>query len=487
MITLRVENLGGSLKILAVDNTELVKNKRNTYLTEDVVSSGTTIRVQSIVGFEQLSTSSGQIVLVGNIGEERSEILTTSTSSGSGPSAAYKEVTFSSGMQFDHPQDTKVSILDWNRVEFQYAGTATGTKTTISAYPLAIRPDATETTFRDTTDPKARLSGFSSAAYYFARFNDTTASRNSDWSDAVFGTGYDDNSVYAIKKRALEEMGEVVDDVTITHEFLSQALWQARREYHQSKGKRPFRRKYNTVIGTALTGSFRIELPTDVEKPFTSDNIYGVRIGANQNMRYYDKKEWDEDYRDIPHTYLTTAYTVGDQDLYCNSVRDFADSGAVTVEGTTISYSAKGVSGGTLRISSDGGWAASVGSDVWQNASYGLPTMFTVFADPGGSAYIYFNRPIDTAYINMNIYADYYRTLVGYNSDGDILDEPSYDMYVDYLKAKIRHRKERLTTPITQDSDYQLWLSKKKENLENEFLGADIRVEPNIDHLTIPE
>lgn len=486
MPALRVQNLGGSLKVLYVDNTELVRDRRYTYTTEDVVATGTTIRVQSIIGFEQLSTSSGQIVLIGNIGEERSEILTTSTTTGQGPSAAYKEITFGSAMQFDHPQDTKAYILDWNRVDFQYAATASGTKNSIIAYPLPIRPDMKETSLRDLTDPVARLSGFSSAAYYFARFNSTPDARNSNYSDPVYGTGYDDNSVFAIKQRAVDELGEEIDEKVITHDFLNKALWQARREYHQAPGKRPFRRKYNAVLGTAFTGSYRIDLPTDVEKPYSADNVYGVRIGTEMNMTYYDKKDFDFDYRGKPHTTLTTAYATGARDLYVASARDFAESGVVYVEGTNVSYSAKSNSGGTLRISLDGSWNASAGSEVWQNIADGLPDKFTVWADPQGSAYIYFNRPIATAYIGQNIYGDYYRTLVGYDSDGDILDETDYDMYVDYLKAKVKARKER-GLDISTDMDYKMWLTKKQNALDKEFMGTNIRISPNISHLMLPQ
>lgn len=495
MPALRVENFGGSLKIVYVDNTELVKNKRSTYLTEDVVAQGTTIRVQSVVGFEQLSTSSGQVVLIGNIGEERSEILTTSTSSGSGPSHFYKEVTFSGAMQFDHSQDTKATILDWNRVEFQYAGTLAGTKTTIQAYPIIIRPDDRETFIRDTTDPTARLASFTTAAYYFARFNATIENRNSDWSDGVFGTGYDDNTVFAVKKRALDELGEEVDDKVITHEFLNQCLWEARREYHQAPGKRPFRRKFNVDIGNALTGSFRIDLPSDVERSATAENVYGVRIGKNANMSYYDKKDWDYDYRNVAHSILTHAYTANlSTSLWLANGRDFGASAVINIEGQNVSVTRiEGLTGesyyNSLRIYAhpSGAYDASTGSDAWENASFGLPNKFTVFAEPAGSAYVYFNRPIDTAYVDQNIYADYYRTLLGYNSDADVLDEPKYDMYVPYLKAKIKQKKSRGEMNLVKDPDYQLWLVQKQQNLGSEILSTDIRIEPDISHLTIPQ
>ncbi len=463
-------------KTLYVNNTDLNRDKRFSFLTEDSYAAGTTFRIQSLVGFENPTTSSGQIVLLGEIGNERSEIVKTSGSAY--PSDSYKEITITGSLRFDHPQDTKAYIIDWDRADVQWSATATGSKSTIRTYPIGLMPDNKETIVVDTSQ---------SSGFYFIRFNETIGNSNSDWSDPIPFGGFDDNSVFSIKKRAVDAIGEVVDGNVITHEFLNESLWEARREYHKSPGKRPFRRKFNTVIGTALTGSYRIELPADVEKPYGAENVYGVRIGANLNMSYYDKKDWDFDYRTVPHTTLVSAYTIGARDLYVSSARDLTDSGAISVEGTTVSYSEKSNSGGTLRISVDGSWNASAGSDVWQNATYGLPSRFTVFADPAGSAYVYFSQPIDTLYVGQNIYGDYYRTLVGYDSDADILDEPQYDMFVDYLKAKIKHRKNKGETDITKDPDYKLWLFKKNEALQNEILSTDINISPSIDHLAIPD
>lgn len=469
------------MKQLFIDNTDLTRGKRNTFLSEDVVSTASTIRVQSIIGFESVTTSSGQILCIGEIGGERSELVRTSNSSGYAPSNSYKEVTLRDTLTQDHPTDTPVYIVDYNRIDIQWASSVSGTKATVIAspsYPIYIDPTQTETVFKDTTQ---------SNGFYFTRFNETVGNTNSDFSDAIPYSGYDANMVFSIKQGALDDLGEQVDGVAITHEFLNESLWQARREYHQSPGKRPFRRRFNVDIGNVLTGSFRIELPTDVEKPHTAENVYGVRIGTQPNMRYYDKKDWDFDYIGKPRSFLTTAYATGDQDLYVSNVRDFADSGSVTVEGVTISYSAKSNTGGTMRISTAGSTSASVGSDVWQNVSYGLPDRFTVFAEPGGSAYIYFNRPFDSAYLGQNIYADYYRTLVGYDSDADSLDEPKYDMFKDYLKAKVKQRRSKGALDLTTDADHKLWLFKKKEALDSELLETEIRISPDVSEFNIPQ
>lgn len=468
------------MKTIYIQNTDLNRDKRFSYMTEDVVSGATTIRLQSILGFESLSTSSGQIVLLGEFGQERSEILRTSNSTP--PGATYKEVTLRDALNFDHPQDTKVYIIDYNRADVEWSVSATGSKSTLVAYPVPIQPDKTETLFVDSSQ---------SSGFYFTRFNESIANTNSDWSDPVAFGGYDDNTVFSIKKRALDQLNEEIDGNTITHEYLNQSLWEGRREFHNSLGKRPFRQKFNAAIGTAFTGSYRVELPTDVEDPYGPQNIYGVRIGANPNMRWIDKKEWDFHYISKPHSYLTVAYTVGARDLYVNSARDFDSSGVVSIEGTNVTYSDKSNTGGTLRISVQGSWNTSSGSDVWQNVSYGLPDLFTVWADPQGSAYIYFNRPIDTAYIGQNIYADYYRTLVSYDSDADILDEPQYDMFVDFLKYKIEQRKNRGQMPVDKNGrpaseNLQNWERKKSSALAGEFISNKIHLIPGIQHLSIP-
>ena len=492
---LQVENLGASLKLLSVDNTDLTRNKRSTLLTEDVVALGTTIRVQSVIGFESLTTSSGQLVCIGDIGNERTEILRTSQDTGIFGAADRKEITLRDSLQFDHAQDTKVYILDWNRMRFRYAASATGSKVTLAAYPVAIQPDMSRTYFRDITEPANRLTGAPATAFYFAGFNDSIRDSVSDDSDAVYGTGYDDNTVFAIKKRALDELGEKVDGDVITHEFLNQALWQARREYHQEPGKRPFRRVFNVDIGNALTGSYRIELPTNTERPFTAENIYGVRIGTEANMTYYDKKEWDFDWRNKPHSTLEHAYVYGSStSLWLTNGRDFGLSAVISVEGENISVTRNiDLSGesfyNSLRIYAHptGGYDASTGSDAFENVSLGLPSKFTVFAQPGGSAYIYFNRAIDTAYVNQNIYLDHYRTLLGFDTDGDVLDEPKYDMYVSYLKARIKQKRTRGAYDFLNDPDYKLWLVNKEKAINSEYLATDIRIEPDVAHLPIPE
>ena len=455
-------------KTIYVNNSILPKDKKFTFLTGDVVAGVASIGVQSTIGFHSLSTSSGQIVLIGELGQERSEILRTEKDTApTGTGIGLEDI-----LRFDHPQDTKIYIIDWNRFEVQHAVTVSGTKTTLMAYPEYLQADQLESIYRDTT----KTSG-----YYFIRFNETIGSTNSDFSDAIPYGGFADNTVHAVKQRALEQLNEKYDDELITDEYLNRCLWEARREYHQAPGKRPFRRRYNYDIGNALTGSFRIELPLWVEKPWTAENIYGVRIGTEANMEHYGKKEWDFDWRNIPRSYLDHAYTRGTStSIWLANGRDFSGSPTIQVEGMNIGCTRITGSQNSFTITSHGSYpSASAGSDAYENVSWGLPNKFTVFAEPDGSAYIYFNRPIDTAYINQNIYLDAYMGILARDSDADELDEPNPDIYTPYLKYKIKNKKANGTIPLT-DPDYLEWLKRKQEALNNEYLGVDINFVPDL-------
>lgn len=58
---------------------------------------------------------------------------------------------------------------------------------------------------------------------YKVRFYNSTTELYSSYSDAVVASGFADNSVYSIKKRALQQIGETINE-KITDEFLNECL-----------------------------------------------------------------------------------------------------------------------------------------------------------------------------------------------------------------------------------------------------------------------
>jgi len=466
--TLRIEIL---TKTLYLDNTILTKDKKFTYLSADATSGGSTLTVQSIVGF-----GVNQILCIGEIGEEQSEVIKThATTAPSGTT-----ITLASNLVFNHSQDTKVYLVDYDQAEFSNATTTTGTKTVIGS-AITLQVDGKETQLTDSTN---------TTGYGFVRFQNTVPVPDtySAYSDPVPYTGYADNTVFMIKKRALESCNEKIDGERITHEWLNETLWELRREYHNSPGKRPFRRIYNADLGNVTTGMYKIAVPADLEAPYSAKNVYGIRIGTGDNLTYYDKKDWDEDYQDIAHTTLASDYAIVDATITLTDSRDFDESGSIEIEGDDIEYSANNESTGVLTISTAGSSAHTKGKDVWQNASLGTPAYFTVFTDADGSNYIFFDCPIHSDYLDQNIWGDYYKTVTAYDSDADTLDELEYDMFVPGLTWRIKKKKNEGIVQVspnfsTIDNDYLLWATKKANALANEYLGAEVKFVPDISHL----
>ncbi len=452
-------------KTFIFDNTILTKDKKATYLSADVSAAAINLSAQSIVGI----TTTGIILLIGEVGQEKTEIV--QVSNGTAPTGT--TIPLQTAVSFDHSQDTKVYIIDYNQFALSRSTGVSSQKATLATVGLQV--DQNDSIYNDNTN---------TTGYGFVEFYDSINSRYSSPSDPIPYAGFSDNSVYMIKKRALDSVGEAIDTNLITNEYLDQCLAEARREYHNAPGKRPYRRKFNADIGNVSTGMHRLALPTDLEKSHTAENLYGVRIGANENLAYYDKKEFDQDYEGVGHTTLLTTYAITHQDLYVDSVRDLTDEGSVSLEDDIISYSAKGISGGTLRISTAGAVAHDSGSDIWQNKTFGLPDKFTVFAGTDGTSYVYFNCPLSTAYASQNVWADYYSTKKTIDSDADELDEPDnvQDGFVHFLAWKIKKRKDKGLIAL-KDDDYMKWEMIKQNSLGNERLSTDITFTPNIQHL----
>ncbi len=442
------------MKNLSVDNTILTKDKKFTYLSSDASATDTTLTVQSITGF-----TTDQILCIGEIGREKSELVQThATTSPSGST-----ITLTAAITFDHPQDTKVYLVDWDQVEFSHASTTTGDKSVLSTED--IQADDTETRYKDTAQ---------SSGYYFTRFKDSVNTTYSSYSDPVPYAGYGDNTVFSIKQRALESVGESIGDL-ISHDFLNKTLWEGRRELHNSLKRWSFRKEFNYNLGNVSTGDYRIAVPTDLQDPNTNKNVFNVKIGVEHNLEYIPKKEWDEYYRGVPHTTLSSAYTVTDAAVTLTDSADFDEDGTITIEGDDIEYSANDESTGELTVSTDGDSNHDSGKDVWQNVGDGLPTAYTIF-----DGYIYFNRPVSSDYDAQNVWMDYYQELTAYDSDADELDEPEYDMFVNYLAYNIKKRKNNGVSSL-EDDDYQQWVLKKTMLINKEVSGQEIKLIPDID------
>lgn len=448
------EGIGIELFIQFPDISEY----QETFLSGDEAIGQTTLSVVSGKNF-----TANDYVLIGNVGDETAEIRQVSSQTDT--------TLVTDALTFAHPRGTRIKFIPYNQIVVSRSTDSGVVYSALSA--VDITPDALQTYIQRSSDD--------STDYYKYRFYNATTTLYSGYSDAVLGSGYADNTVYSIKKRALSQLGEKVGDV-ISDEFLNEALWEARRELDNDKGigKWSFRIKRNANIGNIIPGTYKLSLPTDLRKPNTNENILSLRVGQDgQALDYQDIVRFNQNYYGIPHTTLNGTVNDSDVTIVLTDSGDFDESGSIFVSASaitgtidTIAYTGNTESTNTLTgVTGIATGGHSTAMDVWQDQAFGLPTAYTI---DGENKKIEFDIPFDDDYAGENIYMDYYTSLPAYNSDNDALDEPEYDLFVSYLKWKIKYLKSNGTLKPTEDGDYAEWLKRKDDLIAKEKLGQSI-------------
>lgn len=441
-----------------------LQNSKHTYLSADEAIGQSAISVESSVGF-----AVGEYSIIGSVGSEKSEIVRIHTST---PTTA-TEITLNAVTVFAHNRGDLFTFIPYNQVVIERS-TDSGVNYSVLD-TVSIRVDSFETYYIDTTG----LSTY----YYRVRFLNSADTVYSSYSDGIIATGFVYNSVGSVKKRALDQVGETISGI-ITDEFLNDSLWEGRREVDKALKRWSFRTAFNTDIGNVTEGAYSVAVPSTLRNPDSPQNILSLRIGnTGRHIPYIDKMTFDMWYQGIPHTTVATQPSVGGTTITITNSRDFADSGSIRIGSNTITYTSKVDSTGVLSgvpASGDGSITAThaVGVDVWQNASFGEPRAYTIFENT-----IFFNSPFDDTYEGNNIFMDYYRTLPEYDSDADVLDEPDCDMFVAYLKHKIKERKQKDEYQIDKDSAYAKFTQDLSSMIRKERASQGVSFSPDIGHL----
>lgn len=410
-----------------------------------------------------------QYVVLGQPGAEKTEIVKLHASTAPTSSTITTGATV-----FAHNRGDRITFIPYNQIIVERSTDAGVNFTPLSA--VDIRPDSRETYIQRTGD--------ASTDVYRARFYNSTSTLYSAYSDQATASGYADNTVHAIKMRALDDLGET-KNALITDKFLNQSLWTARRELDEDPRvlRWSFRQKFNQDIGNIIPGSWRVAVPTDLRDPNTYKNIQDLRIGRDgQSLKYIDVNTFFDYYQDIGHSTLASSITGVSVSLTLTSTGDFDESGVVYIAASSVSetldavtYTANTESSATLSGVTGIADSKSSGIDVWQNATFGLPRFYTIF-----QGYIYFDVPFADEYAGENIFMDYYGEIVAYNSDADVLDEPEVDLFVAYLRFKIKYKKSNgMMENPKADIDYIAWQQGKDAIITKEITGQTIRFIPN--------
>ena len=426
------------------------------------------------VGATSLTTngsffSADQYIIIGQPGQLKSEIVKISV-------ATDTSLTVDACV-FSHNRGDVITFIEYNQIVNERSTDAGVTFTPLTA--IDINPQVAETYQQRTGDATTDV--------YKFRFYNSTSTLYSGYSDNVTASGYADNSVYAIKRKALDDMGEKKSDL-ITDEFLNNALNEARRIVDQDPRvfRWSFRTKFGTDIGDIIPGRWSVTAPTDLRDRNTNKNILNIRLGRqNRQIYYQDQNRFNQNYWNIAHTTLNGAVLSGATSIILTSSGDFDASGSIYIGAESISenkdsaaYTSNTLSTNTLGTVTGVTANHASGRDVWQNANFGMPTWYTI-----NNGVIYFNIPFDDSFAGENIAMDYYQSLTPVDSDSDLLDEPVYDFFCNYLKYKIKYKKSNGAIQAKTDTDFIEFQLGVNALVTQETIGQSISFIPTMGRL----
>lgn len=151
-----------------------IEENEKTQLTADIAAAGTSLAVKNNDVFAQ-----NDYVVVGKIGQETTEIRKIASVSGA-------KTIVVDALQHDHEASTPITKIDYNQIKVYSSATETGTFTLLDT--VAIQVDSPDgTLYNDTTGD--------ATTWYKIKYYNSTSTAISDYSAAVEGSGYGDNTL----------------------------------------------------------------------------------------------------------------------------------------------------------------------------------------------------------------------------------------------------------------------------------------------------
>ncbi|MES2216677.1 MAG: hypothetical protein V4481_05290 [Patescibacteria group bacterium] len=445
-----------------------LQDDQRTFLDADASAGDSTLTANGI------NFSVGQYIMIGQPGALKTEIIRIHASTT--PTSTL--ITLASALKFPHNRGDVVRFIPYNAIWIDVSTDGGSTYSFLAT--TTIRADSTDTYYQNAAG--------SSTDYYRIKFENSSDTTFSSYSDGIPATGYADNTIGSVKRRALRELGEEVGDL-FKDSDLNDWLQQGRRQMDQMPQvyRFTFRTKFNTIIGQCISGNWTVSAPTDLRDRNTFKNILGIKFGRqNRPCVYQDRVRFNQNYLNVAQSTLNGVVAGGATTITLTSSHDFDDSGSVVVASpsvggsrVTLTYTANNrstnVLSGVSGVPAIAGFIT--GLNVWQNANFfGLPTAYTIDA-----GLIQFDVPFYDQLDGRNIVMDYYSTVPAITTDSQTFDEPFYDEYVSWLKWKIKYKKANGKINRDTDTDYKDWMEGVAKVIAQETNGQQISMIPDIE------
>lgn len=452
-----------AIRPLTTNVSDLLVDTFDTNISLPAYLTDTLLTVYSISNF-----STNQVLLVGSLGSEGSEL--TKTSASVAPSS--NTITLASALTKNHPADVKVFVLAYDQIEFSTAMTETGTKTVLETLP--IDPEKYETQFNDTTG---------SIGYYFTRYKNSITSTFSDYSDPIPVDGLASDTVGYIIEIAMKESQKEFTS-KLTYETLTREINECLR-YVRGKLKRwSSSQVFDKNIGQANRGIYFLPLPDDYYDKNSNKSCLSVRIGNQNNLVYVDKIEFDNLMEDVTVSTTTSSVASSSTSLVLINSADFPQSGSVSVYVNnvlqTVNYTSNDLSTNTLSgipVSGDGSITTTIpaNTNIWYGMNEGTANWFTIY-----NGNLYFWNPTDETINGRTVYMNYWTDITEVDSEADIIPLAKFDMVKHWLKWVIRNITERNGRPDINDQDFQMFNIILEDAKRRETTGQKFKMMPKI-------
>jgi hypothetical protein len=438
---------------VTVENLTLLQAPIVSFLTQDTAYNVTSLIIKNITGF----VASPQIIMVGELGNEGTELIkTTSTSTTGGVTT----ITTATNTLFPHSSGTPIYILDYDQIEFSTALTTTGTKTVLATIPVQV--DSLNTIYNDTVG---------SIGFYFARFKNTINSAVTGYSDPIPTGGYPINSARQIIDNALGMINKQTSEL-LTDTFCFNEINNCQMEVLREYKRWSFMQVFDYSLGQLSTGQWRVAVPANLDDQNTNKSIYNFHIGTMDDLVWIDKQKWNEIIQGVAHTTLASNINVSDASITLTDASNFDPNGGSIYIGANI-YGYSAVTGNSLTLNSVSTTTNTAGQDVFQGASLGMPTYWTTF---GG--YLYFYPVLGSTYTLREGILDYYIAPQPIINDSDTIVLPDPNVVVFYLAWKCLLKINNGVDDASTHPMYDSYDARKQTLMRKEVIGRTVQMHP---------
>jgi len=277
---------------LKADNRQLTKNAKFSYLSTNYASAISSIVVTNAVGF-----TDNDYLLLGEFGQENSEVVQINGS----PNTTTQTIALEANTKFAHPQDTKVTIIRYNKVNFYQTAAATFDSGENDLGAIDLQADSVYTIYQDTVNS----SGFGWFVFYNAETTGTSSNSNA--------IPYADFSEYSVKKifdsffshLNNKEMKLINHDDAFR--WLNEAYSIAQNELNLVNPEYKVTGEYTI---TTVAGTQEYTLPTDFSQMVSVTNEYGDEI-KHIKLKKVPGQDYYGNYGTRNVSYFLRASTIG--------------------------------------------------------------------------------------------------------------------------------------------------------------------------------